>query len=214
MRSEGDDLTTRARIRDAAIVAFGRRGFAGASLREIAKDAGVSPALVVHHFGGKDGLRSACDDFVVGSFMADKERLTGASASAMMRAALEDVEGRMPHLDYLARMLVDDGPAADELFDALYRGTREMLDQQADAGLLRQLDDPEMTAAYVTLYGIAPILMRRQLARAFGEDTLTPELMARSTLPVLELFTQGIYADDHLLSAARDALHRPERSGP
>ncbi len=62
MRS-ADDLTAAARIRDAAIEQFGDQGF-GVGLRSIAEAAGVSAALVIHHFGSKDGLRQACDDFV------------------------------------------------------------------------------------------------------------------------------------------------------
>ena len=54
-----DDLTARARIRDSAIVYIGRHGWRAATLRAIATDAGVSPALVIHHFGSKDGLREA-----------------------------------------------------------------------------------------------------------------------------------------------------------
>ena len=67
MRSEAD-LTSQARIRDAALVRFGADGFAGTSVRSIAADAGVSPALVLHHFGSKEGLRTACDEHVVGFF--------------------------------------------------------------------------------------------------------------------------------------------------
>ncbi len=59
-----EDLTTRARIRDAAVLRFGREGF-GASVRTVAADAGVSPGLVIHHFGSKDGLRAACDEYVL-----------------------------------------------------------------------------------------------------------------------------------------------------
>ena len=58
-----NDLTTRARIRDAAITAFGEQGFA-VGVRAIAEAAGVSPGLVNHHFGSKDGLRAECDAFV------------------------------------------------------------------------------------------------------------------------------------------------------
>ena len=61
-----DDLTATARIRDAAIEQFGQHGF-GVGLRAIAKAAGVSAALVIHHFGSKDGLRKACDDYVAES---------------------------------------------------------------------------------------------------------------------------------------------------
>lgn len=39
---------------------FAERGFAATSLREIARDAGVDPALVHHYFSGKDDLFNAC----------------------------------------------------------------------------------------------------------------------------------------------------------
>ncbi|MEZ5087667.1 MAG: helix-turn-helix domain-containing protein [Tessaracoccus sp.] len=56
---------TAARIRDAAIDMFGRRGFEAASVREIAREAAVSPALVIHHYGSKDKLREHCDDYLM-----------------------------------------------------------------------------------------------------------------------------------------------------
>ncbi|MBD3751906.1 MAG: TetR family transcriptional regulator, partial [Micrococcales bacterium] len=64
MRS-APDASTRDRIRDAAIAAFAERGFDAASLRDIAQRAGVSAALIVHHFGSKDGLREECAAYVV-----------------------------------------------------------------------------------------------------------------------------------------------------
>ncbi|WP_280443543.1 helix-turn-helix domain-containing protein, partial [Nocardia brasiliensis] len=41
-------------MRDAAIEGFGDQGFQ-VGVRAIAKAAGVSPGLVNHHFGSKDG---------------------------------------------------------------------------------------------------------------------------------------------------------------
>ena len=49
-------LETRARILDAAEIAFARHGFDAASIREIAAAAGVPGALVHHHGGGKEEL--------------------------------------------------------------------------------------------------------------------------------------------------------------
>src|SRR5690606_20135242 len=46
---------TAARIRDAAIVEFAAHGFTKSTVRAIAESAGVSPGLVIHHFGSKDG---------------------------------------------------------------------------------------------------------------------------------------------------------------
>ncbi|HJE59178.1 MAG TPA: TetR/AcrR family transcriptional regulator, partial [Nocardiopsis listeri] len=54
--AQRDDLTARARIRDAALTRFGQEGF-GVSVRAIAEEAGVSPGLVIHHFGSKEKLR-------------------------------------------------------------------------------------------------------------------------------------------------------------
>jgi len=46
----------------AATEHFGRYGFRGASLRDIARDAGVSLTLLNHHFGSKASLLSAAVD--------------------------------------------------------------------------------------------------------------------------------------------------------
>jgi AcrR family transcriptional regulator len=55
------ELTGRAQvtaeaIRQAAAELFGRNGFASTSVREIARLAGVDPALVIRHFGSKEEL--------------------------------------------------------------------------------------------------------------------------------------------------------------
>lgn len=57
--------TTREALIDAAELVFARDGFAGASLREIMRDADANPAAVHYHFGGKDGLLEAVLDRVV-----------------------------------------------------------------------------------------------------------------------------------------------------
>lgn len=212
MRSASDDLTTRARIRDAAIVCFARSGVAGTSLRQIAGEAGVSAALILHHFGSKEGLREACDDFVVASFIDEKDAMTGSAAADMMRAALDSREQWSPLLEYMTRMLVDGSAASDRLFDALLSGTRDMLQRQIADGVIRPQSDLDATAVYMTLYGLGPVLLQRHLARSLGEDGLSTGLLERSTLPVLELFTHGLYTDDRLLVAARAALQR--KSGP
>ena len=79
-----EDLTARARIRDAALRLFGERGMDGATVRDIAKSAGVSGGLVRHHFGSKDGLRARCDAYALERLLRLKEQavLEGQMASA------------------------------------------------------------------------------------------------------------------------------------
>ncbi|MEN8040913.1 MAG: TetR family transcriptional regulator [Actinomycetota bacterium] len=55
-RRPGDPEITRASILDAARSAFAEHGFQGSTIRMIAADAGVDPALVPHHFGSKEQL--------------------------------------------------------------------------------------------------------------------------------------------------------------
>ncbi|MGB3910199.1 MAG: TetR family transcriptional regulator [Pseudolysinimonas sp.] len=214
MRSiASDDLTTRARIRDAAIVLFGRDGFAATSVRAVATAAGVSPALVLHHFGSKDELRAACDEFIVDAVMGHNDELgIVADSAATMQKWLADVDQFRPQLDYLARMLTDDGPGADRLFDLLVESTTQMIRGQVAAGIMRETPDLEVTALYLTTYGIVPVILGRQIGRRMGADGMTVDVIRRSTLPILDLYTHGLYTDDRFLVAAREALDRT--SGP
>ncbi|HOQ54433.1 MAG TPA: helix-turn-helix domain-containing protein, partial [Micropruina sp.] len=80
------DLKTSARIVAAAFQRFAQSGFTSVTIREIAGEAGVSAALVIHYFGSKDGLRRECDSRVV-KFVRDKLR-TGAPAAENLQAWL------------------------------------------------------------------------------------------------------------------------------
>lgn len=210
----GDDLSTRARIRDAAIRLFGRDGYDGTSVRAVAAAAGVSPALVIHHFGSKEGVRAACDAHMVATFIDRTDDLAGPGASARIQEWLRDIEAFRPSIDYLARMLTEPGAASDAVFDALLAGTRAMLDGQRAAGVVRDSSDPDVIAAVVTAYGVVPLLLGHHLARVLGEDDLGEPLIRRLTAPILELYTHGLYADDRLLHAARAALAPGSGAGP
>ena len=61
VRTADDDLKAAAVIREVAMRLFADRGAAAVTVREIAAAAGVSPGLVMHHYGSKDGLRDAVD---------------------------------------------------------------------------------------------------------------------------------------------------------
>lgn len=56
---------TRQRIIDSAIELFGESGFEGASTRQIARNAGVNPPALQYYFDNKEGLYTACTEYVV-----------------------------------------------------------------------------------------------------------------------------------------------------
>lgn len=207
MRSPSPDLTTRARIRDAALALFGAQGFSATSIRAIAERAGVSAALVMHHFGSKESLRAECDAHIVDEVIGRKEQLAAdGDLSSTMRRWLADVGTYRASLDYLALMITDGTEAGARLFDDLVDRTAAMIESEVSAGRMRPSSDPRMTAVIVASHGLMPLLLESQLGRALGEPGLTPALIARMTLPTLELYTHGLYQTTDVLDAARTAL--------
>lgn len=85
-----DPAVTRGRILDAAVATFGPNGREGASIREIARRAGVSMSTVLHHYGNKGRLLDACmqrlTDSVVAHMEAERGRLAGAEPHAALRS--------------------------------------------------------------------------------------------------------------------------------
>ena len=113
-----EDLTARARIRDAALALFAERGVDGATIRDIANSAGVSGGLVRHHFGSKDELRAACDSYALDQLMQIKEQaVDGQLANASFMSAAHPTVLLLYR--YLARSLVDGSPAAAAMFDEM-----------------------------------------------------------------------------------------------
>jgi AcrR family transcriptional regulator len=59
MTERPDDI--RERILQAGIRAWNESGYFGVSMRGIAREVGVHPRTIGHHFGGKPGLLSAIE---------------------------------------------------------------------------------------------------------------------------------------------------------
>lgn len=144
MSSVSDDRTARAVIRDEALRLFADRGPDGVTVRQIAAAAGVSPGLVLHHFGSKEGLRRAVDEHVLGLFDRMLGEMTGEHAADMYdpQASGSVAEAIVTHLPagspvpaYLRRLLMADGDAGRELFRRLFRLSAATLDALAAAGM-------------------------------------------------------------------------------
>src|SRR3954470_15108932 len=104
-------------IRTEAIGEFAARGYAGASMVDIARRAGISKPLIYQYFGSKDGLYLACLHAVSGGLLhrLEEGELDGddsvASRIYPLRAVFEALE---PQRDAW-RMLFDPSmPAAGE----------------------------------------------------------------------------------------------------
>ncbi|HEY3682524.1 MAG TPA: TetR family transcriptional regulator [Streptosporangiaceae bacterium] len=203
-----EDLTAPAKIRSAAIAHLARDGFQKANLRAIAADAGVSAGLIFHHFGSKKGLLTACDERVLG-VLTERARTAGRASGSglhdLHRAYVSDPEDYRVHVQYMARAIAEDTPAAERFVATLVEESEEIFRAGAADGSMRESSDPRALAVLNVLISQALLTMPPPLARALGAERLGPEVLARMAVPALELFTRGLYTDDTLLEAARDA---------
>src|SRR5215470_10316563 len=140
---------------------FTERGMDGATIRDIAKEAGVSGGLVRHHFGSKDDLRAACDSYALDQIMRIKEQavLDGQLGNASFMSATQPTVLLLYR--YLARSLVDGSPAAAAMFDEMVELCEAWLDRHHPG----QVEDPR---------GYSAVLVAMQQLQARQSATERP----------------------------------------
>ena len=204
-----DDLTAKARIRDAAIRCVAEHGVASTTVRKIAAAAGVSPGLVIHHFGSMEGLRSSCDEYVAARIREAKEEAAAVGPGLDVLAAIrEDNFG--PLRGYLAAVLVDDSPVVAQLVDSLLADAEGYFEHFVEAGMLRPSANPRGRAAVLLLWGLGALVLHKHVRRILGCDLTDPEVGSGSDLaayagPAAEIIGEGIFTEAFAMQA-RDSL--------
>ena len=187
---------------------MGRVGYDGASIRVIAAAAGVSPALVIHHFGSKEGLRSACEEQMLALFAEEVDRLSEMNAAGL-GAMLGRRADYAPYPGYLRRTLHDGGPFAERVVRQLIGLTRTYLERAVASGDVRPFGDEEGRAAALVAMSLGVQLVAGQVAPAgTPPDAQVMAAGERLTLPMLELLTHGLYTDASMLEAYRALQER------
>jgi AcrR family transcriptional regulator len=192
-----DDLTARARIREAAFRLFAAHGVASTSMRAIAEAAGTSAALVVHHFGSKEGLVHAVDDAAVATFrgaLADVAVDQPADAlSADFGAVFERVIGNDPVMRaYLRRALLQDEAASTALLDEMLDVTREGLEALDRTGGVRTGTDPQWRPYQVLFIALGSMLLEPLLQRELDGHAFDADVVRSRSDANLDFFAHGL----------------------
>ena len=166
------EQTRQALIR-AALKLFGTKGFDGTSTREIAAAANANIGSIAYHFGGKEGLRAACANFIVATIQSiavqalkpePEAPKSEAAATAQLNAAL----------DRMVTFIVA-APEAGEIVQFV----------------LRELAHP--TAALDIIYGGVFEPTHRRLCRLWAEATGEEAESERTKITVFTMIGQVIY---------------------
>lgn len=201
-----EDLTARARIRDAALRLFAERGVDAATVRDIAKAAGVSGGLVRHHFGSKDGLRAACDSYALDQLMRIKEQavLEGQLGTPGFLAAAHPTI--LLTVRYFARSLVDGSPAAESMFDHMVELAEMWLAHHQPAESAEPAD-PRGYAALLVAMEIGLLAMHDQLSRALGADIFSPVGNLRLASARVDFYSRPLLSPE-LAAQAQTAIEQ------
>ncbi|HEV7421943.1 MAG TPA: TetR family transcriptional regulator [Mycobacterium sp.] len=200
MRS-ADDLTATARIRDAAIEQFGEHGF-GVGVRAIAKVAGVSPGLVIHHFGSKDGLRKACDDYIAELIRDTKSESLQTSDPATWFAQMSEIEDFAPSMAYLVRSMQAGGDLAKTLWHTMIDNAEGYIEEGVRAGTIKPSRDPKARARYLGITGGGAFLLYLQMHDNPGDvRAVLHDYAEEMVLPALEIYTHGLMTDSTMYDA-------------
>jgi AcrR family transcriptional regulator len=195
------DLTATARIRDAAIEQFGEHGF-GVGLRTIAEAAGVSAALVVHHFGSKDGLRKACDDYVAERIRSEKSEYIKSTDPATWLGTMAEIESYAPLMAYLVRSMQSGGELATMLWRRMIDNVDEYMQEGVRAGTVKPSHDPHGRARYLAITGGGGFLLYLQMHETPTDLRAVLRDYARDmVLPALEVYTEGLLTDHTMYDA-------------
>ncbi|MEV6217415.1 TetR/AcrR family transcriptional regulator [Nocardia sp. NPDC051833] len=147
-RASDDDLTAKARIRNAALDLYAEQGEDRVSMRAVADAAGVTVGLVQHHFKTKDGLRNAVEQLVVDYHahaiaQVPDEGPANEVAAARNEAVRVMLETHPTVVNYLRRALLNPNEGGRQLLARLTELSRSEIARLRDAGLA-STSRPEM----------------------------------------------------------------------
>lgn len=193
-RPATDSPDLRASLIEAALACFVRDGIAATSSRNIAKEAGVTPAMLNYYFGSKQALQDAVfEERLLPAVMSLRERVgnTGDDVIAMTRQFVQGVLGLVdtfpwfPSL-WVREVLCEGGALRELLLTRIGPELPQMLAgrfaQAQQRGQLNAALDPRLLVVSLiglTLFPAASAPIWRQIFQAeLGTDVLVRHALA------------------------------------
>ena len=194
--------STRDRVIDAALRAFGTRGYETTSLDALATELGIRKQSILYYFNSKEALLDAVIDEAGDEMIASLERALAGSAQgwdrvdAVVRSVFR-LAARRPELLGLLREVSRLGPPAATRFTAILGPFIEratgFLEEGMDAGLLRQQDARLLLlTSYSTIVGLATEV---EVLRALGVEP-TPRELVRQRTALLDFLQAALRPQD------------------
>lgn len=195
-----DPGSTREAILDAARTAFAERGYAGASIGDIASAVGIAKASLLHHFPNKDELYTAVFERLLAEWFVKVEESVDGPGEGWIKfdrglTAGFEFFAENPDLVRLVRREALDGGHFGVDLGATLRPMFEQavgfLEGQMKAGTFRVHDPEQMVisglGAVLSYFSDLPFI-----EGLLGEDPLAAELIERRRDHIREFFRAAL----------------------
>ena len=213
--------STRDRVVDAALRAFGTRGYDATSLDALAAELGIRKQSILYYFNCKEALLDAAIDEAGEEMIASLERALAGPAHGWDRVdsvvrSVFRLAARRPELLGLLREVSRLGPPAATRVTAILGPFIEratgFLEEGMEAGLLRQQDARLLIlTSYSTVVGLATEV---EVLRALGVEP-TPRGLLKQRAGLLDFLRAALLPPDSPDWSSRAApagpLHPPGR---
>jgi TetR/AcrR family transcriptional regulator len=197
-RPVGDSANIRMRLLDAAIACFVREGIAASSLRSIATEAGVTPAMLHYYFGNKAQLQQAViDERLLPATAQLREAVVAAGediwalVAAFVRGIGEVIAMHpwLPSL-WVREVLCEGGALRDVMLSKIAPQLPQMLAQRFIAaqqqGALHPDLDPRLMVVSLIGLTLFPAAGAPIWRRIFNAEDLDASALQVHTLALLE----------------------------
>ncbi len=195
-----ESLSGKERLLLSAMKLFGESGFDGVSVRDIATDANVSIGLIKHHYGSKEGLRQAVDEYFIKKFEAfygegdeHVEDLPGKEILSTVDSWVASIADDWPLFSrYFRRALLEETEWGAELFRRYYDIVRGSVDRMDAQGLIR----PEVDRLWLPFLFIfletGTLLMDPYIKKVLGRSGYDPDLWKRRYRGYSDMISRGV----------------------
>jgi AcrR family transcriptional regulator len=204
--AKGANTDSREALLQAAKHVFAMKGFAGATVKDLADAAKVNSSLVSYHFGGKEGLYRSCLESFAMDRLESNERILSPPKSReefslRLRLFAEEMisihEREANIIRMIHRGLENLDPLTVEIFkDVFYRifgSLRKFIEAAQASGIVRADLDAETTTG-VIFGSLMHNLRCQDLAKMIGKPTLDdPEYRTLFIDHLLGVFSEGLW---------------------
>lgn len=186
-----------------AMQMFAEKGFDGITVRDIASAANVSVGLINHHFGSKEGLREAVDQYFLSQFeeiLQDDYLVTENANVRGLDVVVERTEGWIDrHVEdwdlskaYMRRALLEGSDWGVNVFDRFYQVQRTAVDRMDVEGQLRPDVDRLWLPLLIIYMELGTLLLEPYVEKVLGRSGFDRALWRRRHRAYADLIYRGV----------------------